>query len=78
MIVLSGSGMAAGAGEQSMFSVSAFVINVWIVLIQAALMAVIGQRMREQLGGMNGDISGYMIVSGEMAGVVMMAAAAGI
>ena len=78
MIVLSGSGLAAGAGEQSMFSVSAFVINIWIVLIQAALMAVIGQRMREQLGGMNGDISGYMIVSGELAGVVMMAVAAGI
>lgn len=78
MIVLSGSGLAAGAGEQSMFSVSAFFINIWIVLIQAALMALIGQRMREQLGGMNGDISGYMIVSGELAGVVMMAVAAGI
>lgn len=80
LLILFGSGLigAAGAdGSRSTFSVMSFVIYVWVILIQAAIETMIGRSMRQQLGGMNGDISGYMIVSGEMTGVILLALAAG-
>ena len=49
----------------------------WVVLAAAAVCAIteliIGALDRKALGGMNGDISGHMITSGEMAGVLAAA-----
>ena len=49
----------------------------WVVLAAAAVCAIteliIGALDRKALGGMNGDISGHMITSGEMAGLLAAA-----
>ena len=37
----------------------------------------IGRRMRKQLGGMSGDVSGYMIVTGELTGILLLALVGG-
>lgn len=44
-----------------------------VVCIMQAFEKQVGKNGRARLGGMSGDISGYMIVSGETCGVVMMA-----
>lgn len=52
-------------------------LYIWVVLIQAALCNVTGRKLRSELGGMSGDVSGYMTVTGELAGVVLMALVSG-
>ena len=53
------------------------VLTLFYTIVLAALMKVVagwvGGSARKQLGGMNGDISGCMIVLGEMSGVMLMA-----
>lgn len=44
-----------------------------VVCVMQVFEKQVGRNGRAQLGGMSGDISGYMIVSGETCGVVMMA-----
>ena len=39
--------------------------------------SLIGRRMRKQLGGMSGDVSGYMIVTGELTGILLLALVGG-
>ena len=43
------------------------------LLIEAGVTSYTGRRMRKELGGMSGDISGCMVVTGEMTGVMVMA-----
>ncbi|MGN0704758.1 MAG: adenosylcobinamide-GDP ribazoletransferase, partial [Lentihominibacter sp.] len=53
------------------------VLTLFYTIVLVALMKVVtgwaGSSARKQLGGMNGDISGCMIVLGEMAGVILIA-----
>ena len=49
------------------------IVLLWILLAQASLESLIGRRMRKQLGGMSGDVSGYMIVTSEMTGILLLA-----
>lgn len=44
-----------------------------VVCVMQVFEKQVGRNGRAQLGGMSGDISGYMVVSGETCGVVMMA-----
>ena len=43
-----------------------------VICIMQAFEKQVGSNARAQLGGMSGDISGYMIVSGETCGMVLM------
>ena len=75
LAVLPGSGLIGGstaAGASGGFSVLRLIVLVWILLAQAALESLIGRRMRKQLGGMSGDVSGYMIVTGELTGILLL------
>ena len=53
------------------------IVLLWILLAQASLESLIGRRMRKQLGGMSGDVSGYMIVTGELTGILLLALVGG-
>ena len=59
------------------FSVLRLIVLLWILLAQASLESLIGRRMRKQLGGMSGDVSGYMIVTGELTGILLLALVGG-
>ncbi len=53
-------------------------LYIWVVLVQAAVCNVTGRKLRSELGGMSGDVSGYMTVTGELTGVVLIALTSGI
>ena len=59
------------------FSVLRLIVLLWILLAQASLESLIGRRMRKQLGGMSGDVSGYMIVTSELTGILLLALVGG-
>lgn len=82
LAVLPGSGLAGGStaagaagntGVSGGFSVLRLIVVLWILLAQASLESLIGRRMRKQLGGMSGDVSGYMIVTSELTGILLLA-----
>ncbi len=53
------------------------VVLLCILLVQILLGSLVGRNMRKQLGGMSGDISGCMIVTGELTGILLLALASG-
>ena len=71
LVVLQGGGLFGD------FSVLRLIVLLWILLAQASLGSLIGRRMRKQLGGMSGDVSGYMIVTGELTGILLLALVGG-
>lgn len=71
LVVLSGCGLFGD------FSVLRLIVLLWILLAQASLESLIGRRMRKQLGGMSGDVSGYMIVTSELTGILLLALVGG-
>ena len=57
----------------SRFPLRIIAVYACTLLIQTAAASYTGYRMRKEFGGMSGDISGCMIVTGEMTGVLIMA-----
>lgn len=77
-VVAGSTGAAAGvSGAAGGFSVLRLIVLLWILLAQASLESLIGRRMRKQLGGMSGDVSGYMIVTSELTGILLLALVGG-
>ena len=60
------------------FSLLRLIVLLWILLAQASVESLLGRRMRKQLGGMSGDVSGYMIVTGELTGILLLALVEGV
>ncbi len=67
----------AMSGAIGGFSLLRLILLLWVLLAQAALENIIGGYIRKQLGGMSGDVSGYMIVTGELIGILLLALVGG-
>lgn len=77
LAVLPGSGLI-GSMTAGGFSLLRLIVLLWILLAQASVESLLGRRMRKQLGGMSGDVSGYMIVTGELTGILLLALVEGV
>lgn len=83
---MTASTVAAAAGSTAVtvsstpggFSLLRLIVLLWILLAQASVESLLGRRMRKQLGGMSGDVSGYMIVTGELTGILLLALVEGV
>lgn len=64
---------AAFASDASASGALQVVCCILAVCIMQAIEKYAGSKARRQLGGMSGDISGYMIVTGEMCGLLLAA-----
>lgn len=73
-----GSTAATVSSTPGGFSLLRLIVLLWILLAQASVESLLGRRMRKQLGGMSGDISGYMIVTGELTGILLLALVEGV
>ena len=71
-------GIGAGnAGAAGGFSLLRLIVLLWVLLAQASFESITGGHVRKQLGGVSGDVSGYMIVTSELAGVLLLALVGG-
>lgn len=64
------------SGNENIYMYCIYIISVGIIVF--AVSSMCGAYGRRQLGGMNGDISGYMIVLGEVSGVLGAALLSGL